>query len=341
MTDTSTATEAPAADPPPQTAPPIPHAVIACDYPDHHAWAGRILQHAPSPAATARVLYELLLTYQKKTRHRAPALDLIIRHPSGWRYLGPDPEATGEAAQRVKRGQLGRCLCHHPDGSPTQTVIEEALANLAREEWRQAPNPFTVPAEGGPRLIKVAEAKRDPRIAYVFHLHGPQHGPEIRILARDGGTGDFTRAGAIEAAPGIDFDALGPDLDASVAAIAARTKRDVGRERVAGHLDTAAYHLARVEAHHDLVLYLVDCMMSLDGPALRVDAESALARAAGIPTGELPAFLARASRGEQLRLLRLAAHQLAPGSYGAPATDLGAIAERSSTEPANQGPSTP
>ncbi|GAA1966581.1 hypothetical protein [Catenulispora subtropica] len=333
MTDTRTDTAATSAtvdDPGLEEPSAAPHAVIACDYPDHRTWAGRILHHAPSPAATARVLYELLLTYPKKNRHSAPALDLIVRHPSGWAYLGPDPDTAGPAAGQVKRGQPGRCLCHHPDGNPTQVVIDEALAAFARHEWRQAHNPFTAPANGLPRLIMRDDAKRDPRIAYVFHLRGLQ----LSVLARDGGTGDFIRAGTIEIVPGVNFDALGPDLDAHAAAIAARTPTDVRRELIAGRLAEAAANLADIAAHHELVQYLVARTMSFDDPALRVDAESALARAAGIGTGELPAFLARASRGEQLRILRLAAHQLAPGNHRAPATDLGAIADRQHAAPA-------
>lgn len=310
----------------PRTKPaPAPQAVIACDYPDHRIWAGRILHHAPGPAATARTLYELLLTYPKKDRHRAPATDLIISHPCGWEYLGPDP-ADDPAARRVKRGQLGRCLCHHPDGTPTQAVIDEALSAMTRTEWRQAANPFTAPADGAPRLIKPDDARADPHIAYVFHLQGQV----LRILARDGGTGDFTEAGAIRALPGVDFDALGPDLDANAAAIAARTKTDVRRERLAGHLVVTAGCLAEIPAQHDLVLHLLANTMRYgyeSTPSAR-DAESALARAAGVPSGEVSTFLARASRGEQLRILRLAAHQLAPRLHRAPDTDLGAIADR-------------
>jgi hypothetical protein len=309
----------------PRTKPaPAPQAVIACDYPDHRIWAGRILRHAPGPAATARTLYELLLTYPKKDRHRAPAADLIISHPSGWEYLGPDPAA--EPARRAKRGQLGRCLCHHPDGTPTQAVIDEALSAMTRTEWRRAANPFTAPADGAPRLIKPADAKADPRIAYVFYLQGQA----LRILARDGGTGDFTEAGAIRALPGVDFDALGPELDANAAAIAARTKTDVHSERLAAHLVVTAACLAEIPAQHDLVLHLLTNAMrhQLESRPSARDAESALARAAGIPSGELSTFLARASRGEQLRILQLAAHQLAPRLHPAPPIDLGTTAER-------------
>ncbi|MEY9861392.1 hypothetical protein ABH935_007033 [Catenulispora sp. GAS73] len=315
-----------ACDAPPETAAASPHAVIACDYPDHRIWAGRILHHAQGPSATARLLYELLLTYPKKNRIATAATDLIVRHPSGWQHLGPDPTATSETTRRARRGQLGRCLCHHPDGSPTQAVIDEALAAMTRTEWRQPANPLTVRADDAPRLITPKDAKRDPRIAYVFHLQGSR----LHVLARDGATDNFAQAGTIQALPGIDFDALGPDLDTNAATIAARTPADGRSERVADRLIDAANHLATIPAYHELVLHEVDNMMAglHEGAAAKLDAESALARTAGVPSSELPAFLARASRGEQLRLLRLTAHQLAPRLHAAPATDLGTIANR-------------
>ena len=65
------------------------------------------------------------------------------------------------------------------------------------------------------------------------------------------------------------------------------------------------------------MLYVLGGSRTDQGEANPV-AVAALAAAANVHGADLPALLLRTDRAEQLRVLRLAAHQLDPDSFGAP-----------------------
>lgn len=104
-------------------------------------------------------------------------------------------------------------------------------------------------------------------------------------------------------------------MDEASAQIRARPRRDYQRAATARTLAETATRLA---PHADLVLYLLGGGTRTDPPSREPDAEAALAAAADIHSADLPALLLRAPRSEQIRLLKLAAHQLDPDKHPAP-----------------------
>ena len=314
-----------AADSPRDTAPaPVPvapRAVLAVPLPER-GWAGRILTCAPGPAATARVLQEILHARHKGRDRAARAIsELIYQHPAGWEHLGTDP-AAAPTRTRKRRVELGRCRCHLPDGTARPALARAQQDALTSAEFGQ---PHRIAAaldeDGAPWLITHRHSL-DKDVAHLFLLH-PGH---LQIFARDQSGEDhytevavrgFDQAAHIPTSRPTDWERFAPVLDAASTAIRARPRRDWKREAAARTLAETATRLQRIAAHADLVLYLLG-----GGNAARAEpdplAEAALAAAANVHGADLPALLLRSDRADQVRLLKLAAHRLDPNKHPAP-----------------------
>ena len=300
---------------------PVMRAVLAIPtYDNNGGWAGRILGDAPGPAATVRVLHEILGKRHKgRNRVRDAVSELIHDHPAGWEHLG-DPSNTTGGTRRRGEIPLGVCRCHHPDGTAREGLARAQRDALASAEWRGHAHFARDPeADGAPRLITKSHAL-DPGVAHVFLVNGDC----IEIHARDNSADrnfnkvaevrGFSTAARVKATGPIDWDALGPQIDAASAELRARPRTDWDRVGAARALARAAKELERVPAHADLVLYL----LGKEAGTSRRAAEAALAEAGDVHSADLPALLLRAPRSEQLRLLRDAAHATDPAEHHAP-----------------------
>jgi len=94
--------------------------------------------------------------------------------------------------------------------------------------------------------------------------------------------------------------------------VRSRTPADLARAKVTEILTETATRLAAIPAHHDLVLHLLAGNSRFLSIPAEHRPETVLARAAGLHTAELPGHLHRLERGEQVQLLRHAAHLLNP-----------------------------
>jgi hypothetical protein len=142
-------------------------------------------------------------------------------------------------------------------------------------------------------------------------------GNGLTVKVRDGAKPDVGRFASAIAIPWNQATDPG-QIQAACEKIRARTPADLANEKAADILADTARQLRAIPAHHDLVLHL------LGGASryLRVPdphtPEAALARAAGLHPAHLPGHLHQLDRGEQVRLLTLAAHQLSPDTHHAP-----------------------
>ena len=317
--DTAQSTGTPAPAPAP-----VPRAILAVPLPDR-GWAGRILTHAPGPAETVKLLHEILTTRHKGRDRASEAIsELIYGHPAGWEYLGTEP-GTEAARTRQREVPLGRCRCHQPDGTGRPGLLTAAQRALTNAEWgkgssyRPDPGPGT---DGAPWLI-TDRWTMDEDIAHVFLLHPDR----IEVYARDQSAPDhytevgiirgFTPAARVPASRQHDWEQTGPALDQASATIRARPRHDWQRAAAARALAEAAKRLERISPHTDLVLYVLGGSRTDQGEANPI-AVAALAAAANVHGGDLPALLLRTDRAEQLRVLKLAAHQLDPDTHHAP-----------------------
>jgi len=311
MTTTVTAhpTPAPAAERAPEHG-----AVIAV--PTHDGGVhGRYLHHAPGPAATVEILLALFTTRYRGRRGYATAVrELIIEHPSGWARLGSATSRDKEIKPRRAPAPVGECYCHQPDGAPRPALIEAALATLHDAEAN--PNSWIRVrhgelGDGTPWKIDGGAVPDGIEYVYVLTPRG------ILVKARDGAYPNTSRfAAAIEFR--WDQPPRPEQIEHACAAIRARTTTDLAQEKSADILADAARQLAAIPAHHDLVLHLIaGASRYLSVPGEHTP-ESALARAAGLHPAELGGHLHRIERGEQIRLLRRAAHQLNPDKHPEP-----------------------
>lgn len=301
--------------------PMVPRAVLAVPLPER-GWAGRILTHAPGPAATARILQEILRTRHTGRDRAARAIsELIYQHPAGWEHLGTDP-ANPPTRTRKRKVELGRCRCHLPDSTARPALARAQQDALTSAEFGQPHRVEPAPGHDGAPWLITHRHSLDEDVAHLFLLH-PGH---INIFARDQSDQDhltevairgFSHVARIPTSRPTNWESFAPELDAASAAIRARPRRDWKREAAARTLAETATRLQRVAAHVDLVLYLLGGVNTASGQPDPL-AEAALAAAANVHGADLPALLLRSDRADQIRLLKLAAHHLAPDKHHAP-----------------------
>lgn len=310
-----------------QDAASVPRAVLAIRAHSYNndVWGGRILEYAPGPAETVRVLREIL-GKRHKGRHRVREAisELIYDHPAGWEHLGPDPAATG-GTRRAREVALGACRCHLPDGTSRPGLARAERRALISAEWHRevgggVPGALEPDADGTPWRI-TGSSTFPARVEHVFLLDDES----IEVFARDDSADrkasrdrfvqGFSPVARVHATRPMDWEQLGPQLDAASAEMRARPRTDWNRVHAADALTRAAKELEAVPAHADLLLYLLGRHTGQDGT--KQTAEGALAEACGVHGAELPALLLRASRAEQVRLLREAAQLMDPAEHRA------------------------
>ncbi|MBR7830623.1 hypothetical protein KDK95_30255 [Actinospica sp. MGRD01-02] len=282
---------------------------------DDDRWAGRILEYAPGPAETVRALREIL-GKRHKGRHRVREAisELIYDHPVGWERLGPDPNAPG-GARRARERAPGACRCHLPDGTPRPGLTRAERQALVAAEWGRAAVRGEAPAldpggDGAPWRIS-GSSTLPARVEHVFLLDGDvievfaRDDSADRNNVRDGLLRGFSPVARVHATRPMDWAEFGPRLDAASAEVRSRPRTDWNRVHAVDALTRAAKELESVPAHADLLLYMLGKHTGQEGT--RQMAEGALAEAGGVHGAELPALLLRASRAEQVRLLREAA----------------------------------
>lgn len=295
-----------------------PGAVIAM--PDRASgFHGRYLHHAPSPSDTARLLRELFaVRYPGRRGYARACAELIGEHPSGWQRLGAATAKDPEVKPRRAPARVGTCYCHQPDGTWQPTVTAAALATLRRAESAAIRGEHTSPAwllgdapqpgDGSPLLIREHHVPDGIDHIYVLFDDG------ARILARDGAypnTARFTQATGLRWTDPLNTE----QIERASRAVRERTPADLAHEKAADMLADTAQRLAQIPAHHDLVLHLLaDASRYLSVPPATTP-QAALARAAGLHPAELAGHLHHLERGEQVRLLRHAAHQLNPAKH--------------------------
>lgn len=311
---THTATE-PAPAPGPADLPTGHGAVIAIPTLRERGFHGRYLHHAPGPAATVDLLRELFRTrYRSRDGVRKAARELITAHPCGWVRLGAATSRDKEIRPRRAPAPAGECYCHHPDGTPRPQLVASALEVLQDVEihgqnWRWVPG--GTPGDGTPWKITSGAVPDGIDYAYVFDGNG------LTVKVRDGAKPDV---GRFVSAITIPWDQA-PDpgqIQAACDKIRARTPADLANEKAAEILADTARQLRAIPAHHDLVLHLLGgASRYLSVPDTHTP-EAALARAAGLHPAHLPGHLHQLDRGDQVRLLQRAAHQLSPDTHHAP-----------------------
>jgi hypothetical protein len=301
---------------PPAT--PAPSAIIAVPLAtgrnDKVDWSGRILEHAPGPAETARILHTILTTrFKGHTRVSQATDEVLAEHPAGWEYLGPEP---GAKAGRTRRdAPLGRCRCHQADGTARPGLLYAAHRALRAAEWGPDYRPTPDPGEDGAPWKISSRQSVTKDVAHLFLINGER----FEVHARDQSAEDhFTLIARLSLRTRVDWDEIGDELDQASAQVRQRPKRDWNREYAAKDLARAAKLLGTFPSHVDLVLYLLGGGARHEYAAPNKQAEAALAAAAGVHGAELFATLHNATRAEQVRLLTLAAHQLRPAEHPAP-----------------------
>jgi hypothetical protein len=313
--------------PPEQSAASVTRAVLAIPVRSntYDGWAGRILNHAPGPAETVRVLREIL-GKRHTGRHRvAEAVsELIYDHPAGWEHLGAAPAADG-AARRRGQMPLGTCRCHLPDGAARPGLARAERRALISAEWGrpvrgEAPEGLEADPDGTPWRI-TANSTLPAHVEHVFLLDDDM----IEIFARDNSADrkasrdqfvhGYSPLARVRATRPLDWEEFAPHLDAASAKVRARLRTDWNRVHAAAALTRAAKELEQIPAHADLLLYLLGKHSGQD--STEQTAEAALAEAARVHSADLPALLLRAPRVEQLRLLRDAAHLTDPAEHPA------------------------
>ncbi len=273
---------------------------------------GRYLHHAPGPAATVELLRALFAAcYRGRRGYENAIRELITEHPSGWARLGTATSKDPHIKPRRTPAPVGQCYCHHADGTPRPELIEAALATLYQAEIRENSwirVPHGTPGDGSPLRIRSGMVPGGIEYVYVLHRDG------IVVKARDGA---YPTSQRFMQAAGFGWDSppAAEQLERACAAIRARTPADLAHEAAADILADTAQRLAQIPAHHDLVLHLLaDASRFLSVPPATTPQE-ALARAAGLHSAELAGHLHHLERGEQIRLLRHAAHQLNPAKH--------------------------
>lgn len=281
---------------------------------------GRYLHHAPGPAATARILLELFaVRYHSREGLRRAAKELIFAHPAGWRHLGATTSKDRDIRPRRAPAPVGACYCHQDDGTPSTAYVDAALAAYTRAEHAHflgtasAADVLLLGASAGPghpALITRDSVPGSIDLIYLMCHDG------LTIEARDGAYPQPGRfAPAVTLPWGEEMDATA--IEDAVTAVHARTPADLARAKVAEILAETAERLRTIPAHHDLVLHLLAGNSRFLSIPREHGPETALARAAGLHTAELPGHLHRLERGEQVRLLRRAAQLLNPEQYRA------------------------
>lgn len=300
-------------EPPAPDTPPGSGAVIAIPARDG-GFIGRYLHHAPGPAATTELLRDLVaIRFRGRRGYERLVRELISDHPSGWARLGAATSKDPEVKPRRAPAPVGQCYCHQVDATPHPALIAAALATLHDAEIHEHGRlhiPHGRPGDGSPWLITSREVPDGIDYAYVLFREG------MNIEVRDGAS----RSGRFERPVLFQWDnpPTGEEIQRACAAIRARTPADLAHEKAAAILAETAQQLRAVPAHHDLVLHLLSrASRHLSVPAHNTP-EAALARAAGLHTAELAGHLHRLERGEQIRLLLQAAHQLNPAKHTAP-----------------------
>lgn len=295
-------------------------AVIAVPTGDRE-FRGRYLHHAPGPAETARILLDLFaVRYRRREGLRRAAAELIYAHPGGWRHLGAATTKDREIRPRRAPAPVGACYCHQDDGTASPAYIEAALAAHARAETAYLHGnasaasmlpPGTSAGPGHPALITRGAVPKGIEYVYVMFRDG------LLIEVRDGAYPDYSRfTPAIVDLPwGTKVDP--GKVESAVAAVRSRTPADIARVKIAEILTETAERLRAIPAHHDLVLHLLAGNSRHLSIPREHGPETALARAAGLHTSELPGHLHRLERAEQVELLRRAARLLNPGDQNA------------------------
>jgi len=268
MTLTATDT-APAADHAPNPQPPT--AAIAVG--TLNSWIGRPLHYAPSPAETALLLHRLIMLRTKaRTRHGDAHDQLIAAHPGGWLELGT-ARADGSRQARRAPSPLGRCLCHHDDGS--------ARPGLA---------------------VGYSDRDLDPGVRYLFVIR--QEGLIVAARNTDLPQAEFDQVGFAEWTKSPDF--------AGVDQAAAKAVAYTENQRTANVLRWLAEALGPAcEADASMLGFLLAGLHNyLPGPRAQASAVKALTRAAAVPAAELRDHLEHLSHDQQLALLRDTAEAL-------------------------------
>jgi hypothetical protein len=290
------------------TAEPASHAVLAAYRRGHsHDWTGRYLHDAPSIAEVAMKLCQIV--HQRYRGDAVPAAqEMLDTHPAGWRTLGAATAKDPELKIRKRPAPLGECLCHEPDGTPTQALIASGMQVLAGVDHGNMVRPTgylpgTDPTSAGHWTI-TKDSPLPPGTTTIFML-----GHEALVIGVRGPERRFIRAGSV-AYSGPEPQNLKAVI-ASAGKLASRTAETMTSEAMATDLDRTRRVLEGIPSHHDLVLHLLSQRGTSDAAKL----EAAVAREAGVHPAELPGHLHRLDRQGQTALLSAAADRLDPDRH--------------------------
>lgn len=222
-----------------------------------------------------------------------------------------DPEIKA----RRRPAAAGACYCHTPDGQLRPAYLEELLGMLDRaeqapvhsgEEFKKVMPRSSDPTDSVPCLMGSFQDLPD-RVAYAFILRAES----ITIAARDGASPrEYLKAGEIGWSGEADWE----QIDATAAAIRARTTADLARAEAVSMLTHTAKYLSEL-ANGEHVLARLHHGSYYDRHGAEAEALHALARAAGTDLEHLPAHLRSTDFHTQADLLAAAARGLTVPEY--------------------------
>lgn len=307
-----------ATSPAPQTAQLEPTAAVIARpdrYNGDRTWHGRYLHHAPGPSATARLIRETVATRSNaRTRLSAGRNELIDEHPCGWERLGVRAARDPEVKARRRPAAAGSCYCHTLDGQPRPAYLEQLLGMLKRaeqapvysgEEFRKVIPRSSEPTDPVPWLMRDNQ-NLPARVVYAFILRAES----ITIAARDGASSRIPEGRRDRLEREADWE----QIDATAAAIRARTTQDLARAEAARTLSHAAKYLGEL-AHGEHALALLHRGSYYDRHGAEAAALDALARAAGTTREQLPDHLRSTGLHLQAELCATAASQITVTEY--------------------------